>query len=158
MNEKYKKYLPLGSVVLMKGAKKRVMITGFAATSPETKDKVWDYIGCMWPEGVISADKNLLFDHKNIDKIYALGYVDEETVHISARGGKKVNVGKIMEQAYGGGNFQSAGGRVVTDDITAVENLLMEKVPIGVSDEEEIIENPPVVKKVKQMKKKKYRL
>lgn len=78
MNEKYKKYLPLGSVVLMKGAKKRVMITGFAATSPETKDKVWDYIGCMWPEGVISADKNLLFDHKNIDKIYALGYVDEE--------------------------------------------------------------------------------
>ena len=34
----------------------------------------------------------------------------------------------------------------------------MEKVPIGVSDEEEIIENPPVVKKVKQMKKKKYRL
>ena len=26
------------------------------------------------------------------------------------------------------------------------------------TDEEEIIENPPVVKKVKQMKKKKYRL
>ena len=48
------------------------------STSPETKDKVWDYIGCMWPEGVISADKNLLFDHKNIDKIYAIGYTDEE--------------------------------------------------------------------------------
>lgn len=78
MNEKYKKYLPLGSVVLMKGAKKRVMITGYIAKAPETKDKIWDYIGCMWPEGVISADKNLLFDHQNIDKIYALGYVDEE--------------------------------------------------------------------------------
>lgn len=103
-----------------------------------------------------AADRMMKFN--GIDASFALGYVDEETVHISARGGKKVNVGKIMEQAYGGGNFQSAGGRVVTDDITAVENLLMEKVPIGVSDEEEIIENPPVVKKVKQMKKKKYRL
>lgn len=72
------KYLPLGSVVLMKDAKKRVMVTGYAIKTPESGDKLWDYIGCIWPEGMISPDKNLLFDHKDIHQIYAIGYTDEE--------------------------------------------------------------------------------
>lgn len=72
------KYLPIGSVVLLKKGKKRVMVTGFAATAPETNGKMFDYIGCLYPEGVISSDKNLLFDHEQIDKIYYMGYIDEE--------------------------------------------------------------------------------
>lgn len=78
MNEKYKKYLPLGSVVLMKDATKRVMITGYAVKSLESGDRIWDYIGCLWPEGMISSDKNLLFDHKDIGRIFAIGYSDDE--------------------------------------------------------------------------------
>lgn len=78
MNEKYEKYLPLGSVVLMKEAKKRVMITGYAVKAEEFGDKIWDYIGCLWPEGMISPDKNLLFDHENIHQIFAIGYTDNE--------------------------------------------------------------------------------
>ena len=78
MDDKFKKYLPIGSVVLMKDAKKRVMITGYAVTSPTSGDKVWDYIGCLYPEGMISQDKNLLFDHSQIEKIFALGYSDDE--------------------------------------------------------------------------------
>lgn len=72
------KYLPIGSVVLLKGAKKRIMVVGFAATSKETKDKVFDYIGCLYPEGIIDSSKNLLFDHDQIEKIFSLGYKDEE--------------------------------------------------------------------------------
>ena len=72
------KYLPIGSVVLMKEAKKRVMIAGYAVKSPESGDKIWDYIGCLYPEGIITPEKNLLFDHKNIDKVYAIGYSDDE--------------------------------------------------------------------------------
>lgn len=78
MDDKFKKYLPLGSVVLMKEAKKRVMITGYAVKSPESGDKLWDYIGCLWPEGMIAPDRNLLFDHKDIQRIFAIGYVDDE--------------------------------------------------------------------------------
>lgn len=78
MEEKFKKYLPIGSVVLMKGATKRVMITGYSVTSPDSGEKVWDYIGCLYPEGMIAQDKNLLFDHDQIDKIFALGYTDDE--------------------------------------------------------------------------------
>jgi len=73
------KYLPIGSVVLLKNGKKRVMVTGFAATALEVENpKMYDYIGCLYPEGIISSDKNLLFDHEQIDQIYYLGYIDEE--------------------------------------------------------------------------------
>lgn len=78
MNEKLEKYLPLGSVVLMKEAKKRIMITGYAVKAPESKDRLWDYIGCLWPEGMIAPDKNLVFDHKDIQQVYAIGYTDDE--------------------------------------------------------------------------------
>lgn len=72
------KYLPIGSVVLLKNAKKRIMITGFAAKGKETGDKVFDYLGCLFPEGVISSDKNLLFNHDQIDKLYYIGYSDKD--------------------------------------------------------------------------------
>lgn len=77
MNNK-EKYLPIGSVVLLKNAKKRIMITGFVAKSKETGDEVFDYIGCLFPEGVISSDKNLLFNHDQIDKLYYIGYSDND--------------------------------------------------------------------------------
>lgn len=72
------KYLPIGSVVLLKDAKKRVMVTGFAAKGKETGDKMYDYMGCLYPEGVISSEQNLLFNHEQIDKIFYLGYADNE--------------------------------------------------------------------------------
>ena len=78
MGEKFEKYLPLGTVVLLNGAKKRVMITGYAIKSPQFEGRLFDYIGCLYPEGMVSQDKNLLFDHKDITQIFALGYSDEE--------------------------------------------------------------------------------
>ena len=72
------KYLPIGSVVLLKDAKKRVMITGFAAKGKETGDKMFDYMGCLYPEGIISSEQNLLFNHEQIDKIFYIGYSDNE--------------------------------------------------------------------------------
>ena len=79
------KYLPIGSVVLLKDAKKRVMITGFAAQSKETGDKMFDYMACLYPEGIFSLEQNLLFNHDQIDKIYYMGYVDEEWKKVEAK-------------------------------------------------------------------------
>ena len=79
------KYLPLGSVVILKEAKKRIMVVGYAATSEETGEKMYDYIGCLYPEGIIDSSKNLLFDHEQIDKIFALGYKDEEWIEIESK-------------------------------------------------------------------------
>lgn len=74
----YDKYLPIGTVVMLKGGKKRAMITGFCAIAGEDKTKVFDYSGCLYPEGFISSSQTLLFNHEQLEKIYYLGLVDEE--------------------------------------------------------------------------------
>ena len=79
------KYLPIGSVVILKGATKRMMVIGFAATSEETGEKVYDYIGCLYPEGVVDSRQTLLFNHDQIEKIFALGFKDQEWLETEKR-------------------------------------------------------------------------
>ena len=74
----FEKYLPIGTVVMLKGGSKRVMIVGFCCSDNKDATKIYDYSGCLYPEGTISSDKMLLFNHNQIDKIYNLGLVDEE--------------------------------------------------------------------------------
>ena len=83
MMELDKKYLPIGTVVMLKGGDKRLMIIGFRAVSSddigeEGIDKVWDYSACVYPEGLISSNAIYVFDHNQIEEIYSLGYKDEE--------------------------------------------------------------------------------
>ena len=96
-----------------------------------------------------AADKMLKFN--GIDASFALGYLDDGTVHISARSNRRVNVGAIMTELSGGGNIQNAGSRVVADDIFEVEKILMDKIPIGIPDDEKIVKEPQLVK-LKQIK------
>lgn len=72
------KYLPIGSVVILKNGKKKLMINGFACKDLDTGDKIYDYSGCVYPEGVLSFDKAIVFDHDQIEKIFYLGYIDED--------------------------------------------------------------------------------
>ncbi len=72
------KYLPIGTIVLLKGGKKRAMITGFCSVAQENQDKIYDYSGCVYPEGYLSSNQVCLFDHDQIEKIFFLGYEDEE--------------------------------------------------------------------------------
>lgn len=72
------KYLPIGTVVMLSGGTKRVMVTGFCAIEEKNKEKVWDYSGCIYPEGFLSSRQTCLFDHTQIEKVYYLGLIDEE--------------------------------------------------------------------------------
>ena len=97
MNNK-EKYLPIGTVVLLKEGKKRIMITGYLITPEEDKDKLYDYSACLYPEGIISSDKTILFNHDQIDKIYYMGYIDDEEKIFMKNVDdllKKVNSGEI---------------------------------------------------------------
>lgn len=78
MTNKYDKYLPLGTVVLLKQSDKKLMITGFLGTDKENLKEIYDYIGCLYPEGMLESGKSLLFNHNQIDKIYHFGYSDNE--------------------------------------------------------------------------------
>ena len=70
--------LPIGSVVLLKNSTKKVMIIGFAQVSANNPKNVFDYAGCVFPEGYVGPDKTYLFNSNQIEKIYAVGYQDEE--------------------------------------------------------------------------------
>ena len=72
------KYLPIGTVVLLKGGKKRAMITGFCSVAQENQEKIYDYSGCVYPEGYLSSNQVCLFDHDQIEKIFFVGFEDEE--------------------------------------------------------------------------------
>ena len=98
-----------------------------------------------------TADRMMKF--YGIDAAFAIGFLDDTSIYISARSNKKVNVNKIMSELKGGGNPQCAGARIYADDLFQVENKLMDAVPAGLSDKENIIEEPPVIKK-KQIKRK----
>ncbi len=73
------KYLPIGSVVLLKNATKRVMIAGYLAVDNENTDIVYDYSGCMYPEGFLGSDQVLLFNHDQIEQIDFEGFSDTES-------------------------------------------------------------------------------
>jgi len=77
--EKGEKFLPIGTVVMLKGGTKRLMILGFCAVSGSNKEKIYDYSGCLYPEGLLSSEQVALFDHEQIENIYHIGFIDEET-------------------------------------------------------------------------------
>ena len=72
-----KKYLPIGSVVLLKDSQKRVMIVGLRQKQVDT-DKIWDYSACFYPEGIIDPKRLFLFDQEQIERLYFIGYQDGE--------------------------------------------------------------------------------
>lgn len=71
------KFLPIGSVVLLKGGDKKIMITGFGIID-DVNHKIYEYMGCLYPEGFISNERNLAFEHDQIAEICALGFSNEE--------------------------------------------------------------------------------
>lgn len=72
------KYLPIGTVVLLKGGSKKLMITGFCSMDNADNETIYDYNGCIYPEGYLSSDQTCLFNHDQIEQIYHIGYIDEE--------------------------------------------------------------------------------
>lgn len=71
-------FLPIGSVVMLKGGKKRVMVTGFCTMANDSDDAVYDYSGCLYPEGLLDSNEICLFNNDQIDEVFFRGFVDEE--------------------------------------------------------------------------------
>ena len=77
--------LPIGTVVSLKGGEKRVMIIGVCQLSAKDPSEVWDYVSTPYPEGYLGPDKTFLFNHEQIEHIYAVGYQDEEQFAFKTR-------------------------------------------------------------------------
>lgn len=72
-----KRFLPIGSVVLLKESKKRIMIVGVKQKQIDS-EKVWDYSACLYPEGIINPERLYLFDSEQIERVYFIGFQDGE--------------------------------------------------------------------------------
>lgn len=69
--------LPIGSVITLKGATKKLMITGITVEREED-GKIYDYIGVPFPEGYIDSETMFLFFHKDIESVDYIGFMNAE--------------------------------------------------------------------------------
>ncbi len=71
-------FLPLGTVAIVKGSTKKLMIISRAVAIPQEEGlRYYDYGACLYPEGLL-GDKLAYFNHDAIQKVVAKGYEDEE--------------------------------------------------------------------------------
>ena len=88
--EKEEKFLPIGTVVLLKNGKKEVMITSYCIIPRgDVYDKngkveleegqMLDYGACTYPEGILDTDAVIGFNHEQIEKVCFKGYETEKS-------------------------------------------------------------------------------
>jgi len=71
-------YLPLGSIIVIKGGVRKVVIVARGVGAKINGNmRLFDYSGCVYPDG-ITGEKTLLFNHSEIQKVIFMGYTDED--------------------------------------------------------------------------------
>ncbi|UTR14962.1 DUF4176 domain-containing protein [Salipaludibacillus sp. LMS25] len=78
--------LPNGSIVLLKGGNKKLMVYGrkqLLVTEEDVEKEsddltMYDYIGVPYPEGYVNPEHSYVFNHSDIEDIIFTGFVNEE--------------------------------------------------------------------------------
>ena len=71
-------FLPLGSVVLLQGGTRKILIIARGLNVKREDDTYFfDYGGVLYPEG-LTGDQMVYFNHDGIVKVYFHGYSDGE--------------------------------------------------------------------------------
>lgn len=74
--------LTLGSIVILKGGYKKLMIIGRKIIS---RNIVYDYMGILYPEGYLGEEYCYVFNTADIEQILYEGYSDlEEKAFVNA--------------------------------------------------------------------------
>ena len=85
-------YVPLGSIVLLKGgAQKLLVISRAINVKHEGKTFFFEYGGVPYPDGLIS-DQMAYFNHENISKVVFEGYKDVDNENMVE------NINRYLEQ------------------------------------------------------------
>lgn len=79
----YKNLLPIGSVVLLKGGNKRVMICGRVQNRAGTNE-IYDYSACFFPEGIVNSGNMFFFNRDAIETVFFIGLQDKEELDFRA--------------------------------------------------------------------------
>ncbi len=71
------KFLPIGTIVSLNNVTKDLMITGYSCMSG-VNNTIYDYSGCFYPEGMLTANTSIAFNHSNIKKVLFEGYRNDK--------------------------------------------------------------------------------
>ena len=98
----YNNMLPLGSVVLLKGGDKRIMICGRIQTR-SGEDTIYDYCACYYPEGIVNPKQMFFFNREDIEEVYFIGFQDPDELSFRSNvleqlGELEVRDGKIVSK------------------------------------------------------------
>lgn len=101
-----------------------------------------------------AADRMMQY---RIDAEFAMGYIDSDTVKVSARSRGKIDVSKVMEYVGGGGNSQNAGTQIQGLPLTTLEDILLVAIEKGIPIRDEIAypTDSAIISSPKQYKKNK---
>lgn len=88
------KYLPIGSIVLLKEGNKKIMIFGRKQIHIKSKE-MYDYVACFYPEGNINEDYTFLFNHEDINEVIFKGYEDNDEIEYNKKLNEVVQIVRI---------------------------------------------------------------
>ena len=91
----YSELFPIGSVVLLKGGSKRLMIVG-RVVSHDGGEEINDYIGCFYPQGVVDVDNLFFFNQDSIEAVFFIGFQDSEEIEFKKEVLSKLDEGKVV--------------------------------------------------------------
>ena len=118
------KYLPIGTVVLLKNGTKKIMITGYLPVAKDENKTVYDYSACLFPEGIISVNQTAVFNHDQIAEVIQEGYANEETENF---------MGVLKD--YVAKNSQTQETNTETKEVETLDSPAQKEQPVDISAE-----------------------
>lgn len=116
------KFLPIGSICTIKRSNRKVMIIGFFSIDYAESVKLYDYIGCVYPEGVLSSTR-ICFNHSDIISLDYIGYKNSDFELFN----QKLKSQQVDEQVQNENVFSNfefdENGVVVFMQPNAIENI-----------------------------------
>lgn len=83
-----KEFLSIGTVVLLKGTSKKIMIIGRVQICEK---KAYHYSGVLYPEGYVGKDALYVFNEEDIEQVFHRGMEGEEEDACQKRLYEKLN-------------------------------------------------------------------
>ena len=84
MENKKQELLALGSIVVLNGGYKKLMIIGRMQLQGK-EEKLWDYLGVLYPEGYLGDNYKFLFNNRSVlghfffcDNIKIVNYIKND--------------------------------------------------------------------------------
>ncbi len=130
------KYLPIGTVCTIKNSNKKVMIMSYFSIEYNNSAVMYDYKGCVYPEGLLLPSQAVSFNHDDIVSVDFLGYKNNDFEVFNNNLNRKNETAPVETDQAVIKNFQFDENGVVIFDPTVPQKETVEPI------KEEKIENP----------------